>query len=156
VLIDNNDPAFNISQDGPSVTFSGLHQGFYTVILTVTYVVNGAYSYSSDVMNLAAAGEWVATPSITAIIPDPSPNGGIVTISGDNFGADQVTGSKVKIGRTVLVTPSWTHNQIVAELPAYDCTKFGGESSIVKKIYVKVAGVKSNKQPITINAPICP
>jgi hypothetical protein len=160
VLIDNDNPAFNITQVGPSVTFTGLDRGYYTVILTITYVVNGAYSYSSDVMSLAAAGEWVPIPSITAVDPDPSANGGTVTISGDNFGADQVTGSKVKIYKTTLaiVPGSWTDDQIVAVLPSYDCTKFGVESSIVKKIYVKVGGIPSNKHPITINAPIggCP
>jgi hypothetical protein len=161
VLIDNNDPAFNITQVGPSVTFTGLHRGFYTVILTITYVVNGAYSYSSDVMSLAAAGAWVPTPSITAVTPPPDPgvleSGGTIILSGENFGDNKVVGSKVKIGRTVLaiVPGSWTVDQIEAVLPSYDCTKFGVESSIEKKIYVKVAGVKSNKQQITINATNC-
>jgi hypothetical protein len=158
VLIDNDNPAFNITQVGPSVTFTGLHRGYYTVILTITYVVNGAYSYSSDVMSLAAAGAWVPTPSITATsTPNPSglESGGTIILSGENFGVDKVAGSKVKIGRTVLFIQSWSDQEISATIPSYECTKFGVASSIEKKIYVKVGGISSNKHPITINATNC-
>jgi hypothetical protein len=152
LIVHNENPAFNRTAEGAVVTVSDLNQGFYTVILTVT---NDVDLESSDVMNLAAAGPWVdVTISITDVFPTQVEPGVPITITGTNFGDEELEGSFVRIVKKNLQISSWSDTVIEATIPDYKCGWFDELAFKEKRIAVIVGDKESSNKPkITINMP---
>jgi hypothetical protein len=155
-LVHNENPAFNrtVEAPGPVVPIPNLVSGFYTVILTV---INDAELEHSDVMNLAAAGEWVdLTVRVTDVVPSQVEPLDTITITGKNFGDFDPEASFVKIVNKNLEISSWSGTVIEAIIPDYKCGYFDGLDFKEKRLSVVVGDKESNKRKITINMPeIC-
>ena len=94
-----------------------------------------------------------ATTNFT-VVPSPvitnlsSPSGAVaqsITITGTNFGASQVTGSKVAFNGTTAPVTSWSDTPIVVPVPA---------GATTGNVVVSAAGVDSNGLPFTVTRAI--
>jgi hypothetical protein len=151
LLVHNENPALNRTAEGAVVTVSDLEPGFYTVILTV---INDVDLEHSDVMNLAAAGMWVdLTISITDVVPSDVGPGDPITITGTNFGDEELEGSYVRIVKKQLQISSWSDTLIEATIPDYKCAWFDGLDFKEKRVSVIVGDKESNRPKITISIP---
>jgi len=96
------------------------------------------------------------------IKPRPCERGQIVRIVGYNFG-DTQGDSVVHIGPKKVYGPGhrkiklWTDTKIKIKVPNYPCSKWEGRDIYLRKVWVTVNGVNSNKKRIRILKPdTCP
>jgi hypothetical protein len=82
-------------------------------------------------------------PAISSLNPSSGAVGTAVTITGNNFGASQLSSSSVSLNGTVAPVISWTNTSIVADMPS---------SATTGNIVVTAAGVPSAGSAFTVTA----
>jgi len=141
------------SDQNPSHTYAV--GGDFTVILTVTGP--GGQDTETKVAYIHVV-EPQAPYISQKIKPRPCERGEIVRIVGYNFG-DTQGDSSVHIGPTKVYGPGhpkiklWTDTKIKIKVPNYDCSKWVGKDVYLRKVWVTVNGVDSNKKRIRIMKP---
>jgi hypothetical protein len=100
--------------------------------------VNGV---SSNSVNVTVS----ADPVISSLTPSPTPQGAVLTIAGNNFGAAANT-SYLTLNGSSYPYASWSNTAITADVPTNSPTGSG-------TIGVTVGGIASNPEPFTVVAP---
>ena len=140
---------FGTTQGSSTIKFNGTAAtpSSWSDTSIVTEIPAGATSGNIVVtvngVNSAGASFIVfVTPTTTSLSPSSSAVGGLVTINGSGFQANQSIGSSTVTFNGVDATPtSWTNTQIKAPVPA-DATS--------RSVVVTVGGLSSNPRSFTV------
>ena len=120
----------------------------------ITLTVGAGTTGSGPIVVTSPNGSASSAPTNFTVVPSPvitnlsSPSGAVaqsITITGTNFGASQVTGSKVAFNGTTAPVTSWSDTSIVVPVPA---------GATTGNVVVSAAGVDSNGLPFTVTPAI--
>ena len=126
---------------------------------TGDWIMDSKVAISAPRVNLAAAVS--SLPAIDKLKPRPSEVGQVVRIIGSGFG-DTQGNSVVRIGPREFDSTSrriklWSETKIKVRIPNYKCGWFKGQDYRIRKVWVTVGGVDSNKKKLKVVKPdTCP
>jgi hypothetical protein len=126
---------------------------------TGDWITDSKVAISAPRVNLAAAVS--SLPAIDKLKPRPRDPGQVVRIIGRGFG-DTQGNSVVRIGPREFDSTSrriklWSETKIKVRIPNYKCGWFKGQDYRLRKVWVTVGGVDSNKKKLKVVKPdTCP